>query len=77
MGAGNVTDCVNHCEHHQTKGQRNANMRHCAAGRFVDHNCACAGEDESEGPDEFRREILHALLATQCSSQNESILARI
>jgi len=27
--------------------------------------------------DEFRRELLHPLFATQYSSQNESILARI
>jgi hypothetical protein len=43
--AGNVTDCVNHCEDDQTKGQRDANMRNCAASRFVDRNRACAGED--------------------------------
>jgi hypothetical protein len=52
-------------------------MRNCTAGRFVDHNRARPGEDESERPDEFRRELPHALLATQCSSQNESILVRI
>ena len=34
-------------------------------------------EDERERSDELRREGLHALFATQCSSQNESILARI
>jgi len=52
-------------------------MRHRATGRFVDHDCACPSEDESECPDEFRRKVLHALSATQCSSQNESILAPI
>src|SRR5258708_28077445 len=52
-------------------------MRHRASGRFVDHDRSCPSEDESECPDEFRRKILHTLSATQCSSQNESILARI
>src|SRR6266576_5613543 len=52
-------------------------MRDCATGRLVNHNRARPGEDESECPDEFRRKILHTLSATQCSSQNESILARI
>src|SRR5437868_11849672 len=48
-----------------------------AACRLVDHNRACPGEDESERPDEFCRKALHTLSATQCSSQNESILPRI
>src|SRR5437016_2963688 len=52
-------------------------MGDCAACRLVDHNRACPGEDESERPDEFCRKVLHTLSATQCSSQNESILARI
>src|SRR5882724_70949 len=77
MGAGYIADRINHCEHNQTEGQRDANMRHRATGRFVDHDCACPSEDESECPDEFRRKVLHALSATQCSSQNESILAPI
>ena len=77
MRAGNITDCVNHCQHDQPEGQRNAHMRDGTAGCFIDHNRACPGENESERPDEFRCKFLHALLATQCSSQNESILARI
>src|SRR5207253_2691422 len=52
-------------------------MGDCAACRLVDHNRACPGEDESERPDEFCRKALHTLSATQCSSQNESILPRI
>src|SRR5439155_3998120 len=52
-------------------------MGDCAASRLVDHNRACPGKDESERPDEFCRKALHTLSATQCSSQNESILARI
>jgi len=77
VGAGNVADRANHGEHDQTKRQRAANMRNCPARRFVDHDRARSSEYESECPNEFRRERLHALLATQCSSQNESILARI
>jgi len=38
----------NHCEHYQTEGQRNADMRNCTASRFVDHNRARPGKDESE-----------------------------
>jgi hypothetical protein len=73
--AGNVADCVNHCEHDQTEGQRDANMRNCTARRFIDHNRAGPGKDETERPHEFRHKLLHALSATQCSSQNESIFA--
>src|SRR4029077_4886460 len=77
MRAGNVADCVNHCENDQTKGQRDANMGDCAASRFIDHNRARPGENQSKRPNEFRRKTLHSFLVTQCSSQNESILARI
>jgi len=77
MRAGDVTDRVNHGEHDQTKRQRDTNMRNCTTGRFVDDDRARSSEHESECPDEFRRELLHALPTTQCSSQNESILERI
>jgi hypothetical protein len=33
--------------------------------------------NDSERSDEFRRKLLHALFATQCSSQKESTLAAI
>lgn len=68
---------VNHREHDETEGQCDADMCNCTVSRFVDDNRAGAGKDESERLDEFRRELLHALVATQCSSQKDSILSRI
>jgi hypothetical protein len=55
--ARNIADCVNHGEHDQTEGECDPDVRNCAAGRFIDHNRAGAGEDESKRPDKFRREL--------------------
>ena len=77
MRSGHIAECVNHRHHHEAKRQRDADMCHRASGYVVDHNRAGAGENERKRADEFRGELSHALIATQCSTQNASILARI
>ena len=59
MRAGNIADCVNHCEHDQTEAQRYADMRNCAAADFVNYDCASTRKDQRERSDKFCAVLLH------------------
>src|SRR2546422_209683 len=72
MRAGNVAQRINQRQHHETKRQRNANVRDGAVAHVVDHNCSRPGEDEEERPEQFRRQFLHILVESDTHGKRPS-----
>ena len=57
--AGDIAERVDHREHDESEGERDADMRDRAAGGVVDDDRAGAREDEGEGAEKFRKEFFH------------------
>jgi len=73
MSAGNVSHRINQRQHHQAKGQRDANVRDGAVAYVVDHNCPGAGEDEEKRPEQFPCQYLHFRVESVTCGKRPSI----
>ncbi len=59
MCAAHVAQRVNHRQHDEAEGQRDADVGDRAAAGFVDDDRARPGEDEGERAEEFSGQLFH------------------
>ena len=53
MCAADIAERVNHRQHNEAEGERDANVRNRAAADFIDDDCARPGKHEGERAKEF------------------------
>ncbi len=59
MRTRHITEGVDHCQHDQSKSQRDPNVRNHTTANIIDDNRAGACEDHCKRADKLRRALLH------------------